>query len=97
MGTAVALAILVLFRRFESIIDEMHTTRTYHVILAADEAAVSAFSGTLEASGLRVLASKQVKHENRDFYEVTLTGKKAPHEPLLEKFLKSQAVKEVRY
>lgn len=97
MGTAVALAILVLFRRFEGVIDELHTTRTYRVIIAADENAVSAFNEALRTCGLRMLTSKQVKDEDRYSYEVTLSGRKSRHEPLVEKFLKAPAVKEVRY
>ncbi|HEY1267595.1 MAG TPA: MgtC/SapB family protein [Candidatus Binatia bacterium] len=97
MGTAVALAVLVLFRRFEIVIDELHTTRTYRVVLAADEGAASAFNETLKTSGLRTLAHKQIKDEDRYSHEVTLSGRKARHEPLVQNFLKSPYVKELRY
>jgi putative Mg2+ transporter-C (MgtC) family protein len=39
VGTGLALAILILFRKFENLVDRFHTTRTYHVILSADEEA----------------------------------------------------------
>jgi putative Mg2+ transporter-C (MgtC) family protein len=97
IGTALALAILLLFRKFETVVDRFHTTRTYHVILSADDDAVRELSLALDSCELRVLGSKQVKSENRYVYEITLTGRKAKHNPLLEKLLKSPTVIEVRY
>jgi len=38
-GTVLALAILVLFRKFEHLVDTFHTTRTYHVTLSAEDEA----------------------------------------------------------
>ena len=96
IGTALALAILLLFRKFETVVDRFHTTRTYHVILSADDDAVRELSLALDSCELRVLGSKQVKSENRYVYEITLTGRKAKHNPLLEKLLKSPTVIEVR-
>jgi putative Mg2+ transporter-C (MgtC) family protein len=83
MGTALALAIILLFRKFENVVDRFHTTRTYHVILSADDDAVRELSRALDACGLRVLGNKQVKSDQ--------------HNPLLEKLLKSPTVKEVKY
>jgi putative Mg2+ transporter-C (MgtC) family protein len=97
IGAALALAILVLFRKFENLVDRFHTTRTYHVILSAEDDAVRELTDFLDSCGLRVLGSKQVKSHNRYFYEITLSGRKAQHNPLLEKLLKSPVVKEVRY
>jgi len=97
IGTALALASLLLFRKFETVVDRFHTTRTYHVILSADDDAVRELSLALDSCELRVLGSKQVKSENRYVYEITLTGRKAKHNPLLEKLLKSPTVIEVRY
>ena len=97
VGTALALAILVLFRKFESLLDRFHTTRTYHVILSADDEAVRELSRALDSCGLRVLGNKQVKSDNRYFYEITLSGRKDQHNPLLENLLKSPTVKEVKY
>ncbi len=97
VGTALALAILFVFRKFENLVDRIHTTRTYHVIVSAEDDAVRELSLVLDSCGLRVLGNKQVKSDNRYFYEITLSGKKAEHTPLLEKLLKSPTVKEVRY
>ncbi len=97
VGTALALAILVLFRKVEHLVDRFHTTRTYHVILSAEDEAVRELSRALDSCGLRVLGNKQVKSDNRYFYEITLSGRKDQHNPLLENLLKSPAVKEVRY
>jgi putative Mg2+ transporter-C (MgtC) family protein len=97
VGTALALAILVLFRKFENLVDRFHTTRTYHVILSADDEAVRELSRALDSCGLRVLGNKQVKSDNRYFYEITLPGRKDQHNPLLENLLKSPTVKEVKY
>ncbi|HEV8720536.1 MAG TPA: MgtC/SapB family protein [Candidatus Binatia bacterium] len=97
IGTALALAILLLFRKFENVVDRFHTTRTYHVILSADNDAVRELSLALDSCELRVLGNKQVKSDNRYVYEITLTGRKANHNPLLEKLLKSPTVIEVRY
>ncbi len=97
VGTALALAILVLFRKFENLVDRFHTTRTYHVILSADDEAVRELSRALDSCGLRVLGNKQVKSDNRYFYEITLSGRKDQHNPLLENLLKSPTVKEVKY
>ncbi len=96
-GAALALAILVLFRKFESLVDQFHTTRTYHVTVLAEDDAVKELTSTLDACGLKVLGSKQVKSDNRYLYEITLRGRKLQHNPLLEKLLKSPTVKEVRY
>jgi putative Mg2+ transporter-C (MgtC) family protein len=97
VGTALALAILVLFRKFENLVDRFHTTRTYHVILSAEDEAVKELSRALDSCGLRVLGNKQVKSDNRYFYEITLSGRKDQHNPLLENLLKSPTVKEVKY
>jgi len=97
VGTALALAILFVFRKFENLVDRFHTTRTYHVIVSAEDDAVRELSLVLDSCGLRVLGNKQVKSDNRYFYEITLSGKRAEHTPLLEKLLKSPTVKEVRY
>jgi putative Mg2+ transporter-C (MgtC) family protein len=97
VGTALALAILVLFRKFEDLVDRFHTTRTYHVILSAEDEAVKELSRALDSCGLRVLGNKQVKSDNRYFYEITLSGRKDQHNPLLENLLKSPTVKEVKY
>jgi len=97
VGTALALAILFVFRKFEHLVDRIHTTRTYHVIVSAEDDAVRELSLVLDSCGLRVLGNKQVKSDNRYFYEITLSGKRAEHTPLLEKLLKSPTVKEVRY
>jgi len=97
IGAALALAILVLFRKFENLVDRFHTTRTYHVILSAEDDAVRELTDTLDSCGLKVLGNKQVKSHNRYFYDITLSGRKAQHNPLLEKLLKSPTVKEVRY
>ena len=97
VGTALALAILFVFRKFENLVDRIHTTRTYHVIVSAEDDAVRELSLVLDSCGLRVLGNKQVKSDNRYFYEITLSGKRAEHTPLLEKLLKSPTVKEVRY
>jgi putative Mg2+ transporter-C (MgtC) family protein len=97
VGTALALAILFVFRKFENLVDRIHTTRTYHVIVLAEDDAVRELSLVLDSCGLRVLGNKQVKSDNRYFYEITLSGKRAEHTPLLEKLLKSPTVKEVRY
>jgi putative Mg2+ transporter-C (MgtC) family protein len=96
-GTVLALAILVLFRKFEHLVDTFHTTRTYHVSLSAEDEAVRELTDTLDACGLKVLGNKQVKSENRYFYEITLSGRKNNHTPLLEKLLRSPTVREVRY
>jgi putative Mg2+ transporter-C (MgtC) family protein len=96
-GAALALAILVLFRKFEHLVDRYHTTRTYHVIVSAEDDAVKELTHVLDSCGLRVLGSKQVKSDNRYVYEITLSGRKARHHPLLETLLKSPTVKEVRY
>jgi len=97
VGTALALAILFVFRKFEHLVDRIHTTRTYHVIVSAEDDAVRELSLVLDSCGLRVLGNKQVKSDNRYFYQITLSGKRAEHTPLLEKLLKSPTVKEVRY
>jgi len=97
VGTALALAILFVFRKFEHLVDRIHTTRTYHVTVSAEDDAVRELSLVLDSCGLRVLGNKQVKSDNRYFYEITLSGKRAEHTPLLEKLLKSPTVKEVRY
>ena len=97
VGTALALAILFVFRKFENLVDRIRTTRTYHVIVSAEDDAVRELSLVLDSCGLRVLGNKQVKSDNRYFYEITLSGKRAEHTPLLEKLLKSPTVKEVRY
>jgi putative Mg2+ transporter-C (MgtC) family protein len=97
VGTALALAILVLFRKFENLVDRFHTTRTYHVILSAEDEAVKELSRALDSCGLRVLGNKQIKSDNRYFYEITLSGRKDQHNPLLENLLKSPTVKEVKY
>lgn len=65
--------------------------------LAADENAASAFNDTLKTCGPRMLASKQIKNEDCYSYEVTLCGRKARHEPLVQNFLKSPDVKELHY
>jgi len=96
-GTVLALAILVLFRKFEHLVDTFHTTRTYHVTLSAEDDAVRELTDTLDACGLKVLGNKQVKSDNRYFYEITLSGRKNNHTPLLEKLLRSPTVREVRY
>jgi putative Mg2+ transporter-C (MgtC) family protein len=96
-GTVLALAILVLFRKFEHLVDTFHTTRTYHVTLSAEDEAVRELTDTLDACGLKVLGNKQVKSDNRYFYEITLSGRKNNHTPLLEKLLRSPTVREVRY
>lgn len=69
-GTVLALAILVLFRKFEHLVDTFHTTRTYHVTLSAEDEAVRELTDTLDACGLKVLGNKQVKSDNRYFYEI---------------------------
>ena len=97
VGTALALAILFLFRKIENLADRFHTTRTYHVILSAEDEAVRELNLALDSCELKVLGSKQVKSDNRYFYDITLSGRKAHHNPLLEKLLKSPTVKEVRY
>jgi len=97
VGTALALAILFVFRKVENLVDRIRTTRTYHVIVSAEDDAVRELSLVLDSCGLRVLGNKQVKSDNRYFYEITLSGKRAEHTPLLEKLLKSPTVKEVRY
>ncbi len=97
VGTALALAILFVFRKFEHLVDRIHTTRTYHVTVSAEDDAVRELSLVLDSCGLRVLGNKQVKSDNRYFYQITLSGKRAEHTPLLEKLLKSPTVKEVRY
>ena len=51
VGTALALAILVLFRKFEHLVDRFHTTRTYHVILSAEDEAVRELSRALDSCG----------------------------------------------
>jgi len=96
-GTVLALAILVLFRKFEHLVDTFHTTRTYHVTLSAEDDAVRELTDILDACGLKVLGNKQVKSDNRYFYEITLSGRKNNHTPLLEKLLRSPTVREVRY
>jgi hypothetical protein len=65
--------------------------------LSADDDAVRELSLALDSCELRVLGNKQVKSDNRYVYEITLTGRKANHNPLLEKLLKSPTVIEVRY
>jgi len=97
VGTALALAILFVFRKFENLVDRIHTTWIYHVIVSAEDDVVRELSLVLDSCGLRVLGNKQVKSDNRYFYEITLSGKRAEHTPLLEKLLKSPTVKEVRY
>jgi putative Mg2+ transporter-C (MgtC) family protein len=97
VGAMLALAILVLFRKFETLVDRFHTTRTYHVSLSADDDAVKELTNVLESCGLKLLGSKQVKSDDRYLYEITLSGRKAQHNPLLEKLLKSPTVREVRY
>jgi putative Mg2+ transporter-C (MgtC) family protein len=97
IGTALALAILFVFRKFENLIDQFHTTRTYHVILSAEDEAVRELNLVLDSCQLKVLGTKQVKSANSYFYDITLSGRKAHHNPLLEKLLKSPTVKEVRY
>jgi len=97
IGTALALAILFVFRKIEKLVDQFHTTRTYHVILSAEDEAVRELNVVLDSCQLKVLGSKQVKSDNRYLYEITLSGKKVLHNPLLEKLLKSPTVKEVRY
>jgi hypothetical protein len=67
------------------------------VILSAEDEAVRELSHALDSCGLRVLGNKQVKSDNRYFYEITLSGRKDQHNPLLENLLKSPTVKEVRY
>ena len=96
-GAVLALAILVLFRKFEHVVDRFHTTRTYHVILTAEDEAVKELNHALRSCGLRVLGNKQVKSDNRYFYEITLSGRKDQHNPLLENLLKSPTVMEVKY
>jgi hypothetical protein len=44
-----------------------------------------------------MLASKQIKHDDRHCYEITPAGRKLHHEPLVEKRLKTPDVWEVRY
>jgi len=97
IGTALGLAILLLFRKFETLVDRFHTTRTYHVTLLANDESLSEFGVTLDSSELKVLGNKQVKSDNRYLYEITLTGKKADHNAFLQKLLKSRAVNELRY
>ena len=96
-GTALALAVLLLFRKFETLIDRLRTTRTYHVVLLAEDQAVGEFNRVIDSSGLKVLGSKQVKADNRYIYEITLSGKHTEHTPLLEKMLKSSSVKKITY
>ena len=96
-GTALALVVLLLFRKFENLVDQLRTTRTYHVILSADDNAVKELNLAIESCGLKVLGSKQVKSDNHYFYEITLAGRKAEHTPLLEKLLKSPRVQEIKY
>jgi putative Mg2+ transporter-C (MgtC) family protein len=97
VGTALALAILFVFRKLENLADRFHTTRTYHVILSADDEAVTELRVAMDSCELRVLGSKQVKSDNRYLYEVTLSGRKDQHDPFLDKLLKSSTVNEVRY
>jgi putative Mg2+ transporter-C (MgtC) family protein len=97
VGTTLGLAILLFFRKFENLIDQFHTTRTYEIILPAEDEAVRKLTLAVDSCGLKVLGSKQVKSDNRYIYEITLSGRKAEHNPLLEKLLKSPTVKEVRY
>lgn len=96
-GTILALAILVIFRKVEHLVDRFHTTRTYHVIVSAEDDAVKELTDVLDSCGLRILGSKQVKSDNRYVYEITLSGRKTQHHPLLDTLLKSSTVKEVRY
>ena len=96
-GTALALVVLLLFRKFENLVDQLRTTRTYHVILSADDNAVKETNLAIESCGLKVLGSKQVKSDDHYFYEITLAGRKAEHTPLLEKLLKSPRVQEIKY
>jgi uncharacterized membrane protein YhiD involved in acid resistance len=97
IGAALALAILVLFRKFENMVDRFHTTRTYHVVVSAEDDAVKELTLNLDSCGLKILGSKQVKSHNQYFYEITLSGRQSQHNPLLEKLLRSPTVKEVRY
>jgi putative Mg2+ transporter-C (MgtC) family protein len=97
VGTALALAILLVFRKLENLVDRFHTTRTYHVILSADDEAVTGLRVAMDLCELRVLGSKQVKSDNRYLYELTLSGRKDQHDPFLDTLLKSPTVDEVRY
>lgn len=96
-GTALALAILVLFRRIETFLDRFHTTRTYHIIVAAEDDATKELTSILDSCGLRLLSTKQVKSENRYFYEITLSGKRDYHRPFLDTLFNLATVKEVKY
>jgi putative Mg2+ transporter-C (MgtC) family protein len=96
-GTALALAVLLIFRKFEQLIDQFHTTRTYHVVLSADDAAVRELNLAVESCGLKVLGNKQVKSDNHYLYDITLSGRTAEHSSLLEKLMKFPLAKEVRY
>jgi uncharacterized membrane protein YhiD involved in acid resistance len=97
VGTGLALAILLLFRKFDNLVERFRTTRTYHVILSAEDESVRELNLALDSCELKIVGSKQVKADNRYFYEITLSGRKAQHTPLLEKLLRSPTVKEVRY
>jgi putative Mg2+ transporter-C (MgtC) family protein len=97
VGTALALAILFVFRKLETLVDRFHTTRTYHVILSADDDGVRELRVALDSCQLKVLGSKQVKSDYHYVYEITLSGRKDQHSPLLDMLLKSPTVKEVRY
>jgi putative Mg2+ transporter-C (MgtC) family protein len=97
VGTGLALAILVLFRKFEILVDRFHTTRTYHVTLSAEDESVRELTDILDSCGLKILSSKQAKIGNRFVYQITLSGRREQHVPLAQKFLKSPLVIELRY
>src|SRR5437016_13348247 len=87
VGTALALAILFVFRKFENLVDRIHTTRTYYVVVSAEDDACRELSLVVASCGLSVLGNKQVKSDSCYLYEITLSGKSAEHTALLEHVL----------
>ena len=96
-AAVLVLCVLLLFRGLETLADQRHHVRTYSIALLAEDEAQKEIGNILNLCELKVTASKHMKSENRYFCEMTLSGRRSEHETLLDKLLKSPAVKEIRY
>ncbi|HEV7231430.1 MAG TPA: MgtC/SapB family protein [Bacteroidia bacterium] len=86
-ATAVIVVILLIFPRFERLIDESHQNRTYKIICPFDETILSQYETMFKEFGLKQKLGKKIRRGDRIIGIWELQGSLKKHELLTHKLL----------
>jgi putative Mg2+ transporter-C (MgtC) family protein len=87
VATAVIIVILIIFPRFERLIDESHQNRTYKIICLFDETILSQYEIMFKEFGLKQKIGKKIRRADRIIGIWELQGSLKKHELLTNKLL----------